>query len=320
MILFFFLLKRSLKKLTSDFNQFNCGRMSKEEFLTTYGHLRSGTYDITSARYDQMKHFLDKENELSPYDQVQQLDKQRFAVDDKAQQCIQNALKKIGLHIGADQFINFIIRATEYRELSKFEFTKSLSDSIELFVKAGEKLGIRREDLCHVDLNRLMSSRNPDISDENHIREVIQASIERHRKEREWYKSVILPPVIRSQEDFDYVEFYTARPNFITNKCVQGETVVLNGCQGDALPEIKGRIVLIENADPGYDWIFVQDILGLITKYGGIASHMAIRCAEFGIPAVIGCGENIYNQMLSKKKISLDCSRKELFADAFDED
>ena len=37
-------------------------------------------------------------------------------------------------------------------------------------------------------------------------------------------------------------------------------------------------IVLIENADPGYDWIFSKNIKGLITKNGGINSHMSIRC------------------------------------------
>ena len=44
---------------------------------------------------------------------------------------------------------------------------------------------------------------------------------------------------------------------------------------------------MIENADPGFDWIFGSKILGLITKYGGVNSHMAIRCAELEIPAGI---------------------------------
>ena len=30
--------------------------------------------------------------------------------------------------------------------------------------------------------------------------------------------------------------------------------------------------------------------------YGGANSHMAIRCAEFNIPAAIGCGTLIYDQ------------------------
>ena len=70
---------------------------------------------------------------------------------------------------------------------------------------------------------------------------------------------------------------------------------------------LKNNIVAIENADPGFDWIFSKRIKGLITKYGGVNSHMAIRCAEFGIPAAIGCGEQRFESLLSKDKIILDC-------------
>ena len=43
---------------------------------------------------------------------------------------------------------------------------------------------------------------------------------------------------------------------------------------------LKNKIILIENADPGYDWIFSHKIIGLVTKYGGANSHMTIRCSE----------------------------------------
>ena len=75
-------------------------------------------------------------------------------------------------------------------------------------------------------------------------------------------------------------------------------------------PNLHDKIVLIENADPGFDWIFSQDIAGLITKYGGANSHMAIRCAEFGIPAAIGCGEQRYDLLKKGKKIRLDCAAR----------
>ena len=49
-----------------------------------------------------------------------------------------------------------------------------------------------------------------------------------------------------------------------------------------------------------HDYLFSKNIGGLITCYGGANSHMAIRCAELGIPAVIGCGENGLLNILSK--------------------
>ena len=71
--------------------------------------------------------------------------------------------------------------------------------------------------------------------------------------------------------------------------------------------DLSGKIVVVSKADPGYDWIFGYNIGGLITQYGGAASHMAIRCAEFGIPAAIGCGEKIYSYVSGLNYLEIDC-------------
>ena len=76
--------------------------------------------------------------------------------------------------------------------------------------------------------------------------------------------------------------------------------------------DIKNKIVIIKNADPGYDWIFSHEIAGLVTAYGGVNSHMAIRCAEFAIPAVIGVGEDRFSRMIKLKRIKIDCKNKRI--------
>ena len=58
----------------------------------------------------------------------------------------------------------------------------------------------------------------------------------------------------------------------------------------------KNNIILIENADPGFDFLFGLGIKGLITRYGGVNSHMAIRCLEENIPACIGIGEDNFEK------------------------
>ena len=76
----------------------------------------------------------------------------------------------------------------------------------------------------------------------------------------------------------------------------------------DNKTNLTGKVVLIEGADPGFDWIFSQNIKALVTKYGGVNSHMAIRCAEFGIPAAIGCGEQRFERLQKSNQVSIDCS------------
>ena len=63
--------------------------------------------------------------------------------------------------------------------------------------------------------------------------------------------------------------------------------------------------------------MLTQDLIGflrtvsqaLITKYGGVNSHMAIRCAEFNIPAAIGCGEQRYEILRQLEELEIDCER-----------
>ena len=79
----------------------------------------------------------------------------------------------------------------------------------------------------------------------------------------------------------------------ITQKIINGEVILEKNILSK---NIANKIICIESADPGYDYLFSKNIKGLITCYGGANSHMAIRCAEIGIPAVIGCGEQSFNK------------------------
>ena len=51
---------------------------------------------------------------------------------------------------------------------------------------------------------------------------------------------------------------------------------------------------------------------GLITKYGGINSHMAIRCNELSIPAAIGVGDKIFSELIYSNKVQLNCTNNTL--------
>ena len=123
-------------------------------------------------------------------------------------------------------------------------------------------------------------------------------------------KYITLPSLIFSDESISLVESLSSNPNFITSKSLTEEAISIESLSHDNYDNIFGKIVVIENADPGYDWIFSKNISGLITKYGGAASHMAIRCAEFDIPAAIGCGDVLYEKSLKANMVNLDCNNK----------
>ena len=73
---------------------------------------------------------------------------------------------------------------------------------------------------------------------------------------------------------------------------------------------INNKIVVIENADPGFDYIFSYKIKGLITKFGGANSHMSIRCMELNIPAIIGLGRFDYEKIVNSKNVFFNSKEK----------
>ena len=137
---------------------------------------------------------------------------------------------------------------------------------------------------------------------------IIKASIERRRR-FQITKSLNLPSIILNESDVFYFFDSKSEPNYITDKSVVGNIHIY--CNGSKIKNISGKIVLIESADPGYDWIFSHNIIGLITKYGGANSHMAIRSNELGIPAAIGVGR-LYDSLISTKVVEIDSTSKRI--------
>ena len=281
------------------------GQLDRRAFLQRYGHLRAGTYDITASRYDKAQELFESNAQA-----VFQRSEENFSFEADTEKQIDQIMRAEGIDCRARDLVRFMTASIENREDAKFEFTKSLSDALELIAEAGAMLGFSREELAHADFATLMKFRNPEHGDVAYAKEVIVQSIERHKNERAWYDAVILGPVITGPEDFYFIEPYTSIPNFITQKDVQGEVIRFESIKHAKEIVLEGKIILLENADPGFDWIFAKNPLGVITKYGGAASHMAIRCAEFNIPAAIGIGEELYGSLRHIKKIALQCEKK----------
>ena len=121
-----------------------------------------------------------------------------------------------------------------------------------------------------------------------------------------------LPNIILNKKDIYFFEERKASPTFITTKEIISEFKYIK--KDFKNMNLKNKIVCIENADPGFDFIFNHDIKGLITAFGGPNSHMSIRCNEFNLPAAIGIGEKKFQQLIIKNSVYLNCEKKILSA------
>ncbi|MDP3771737.1 MAG: PEP-utilizing enzyme, partial [bacterium] len=277
------------------------GQLTKDVFLERYGHLRPGTYDICSPRYDQREDIFHGVLQRAGRHAVSQTP--TLTTTQHVQ--IAELLSTHDLDITVEAFFAYIRDAITAREYAKFVFTKNLSDALEILGGWGENVGLSREELSFIEIHEILDTLNTATGRtlEQHLRERSRAG----RMAHELTQAMQLPYLIERPEDVAIVPLLLHKPNFITTLTVRAPLVFLDGKHLHA-PELTGRIVAIESADPGFDWVFTRDIRGLVTKYGGANSHMAIRCAEFGLPAAIGCGEQIFDRICHARAIELNCS------------
>ncbi|NDF48113.1 MAG: hypothetical protein EB158_08070 [Nitrosopumilaceae archaeon] len=285
-----------LSEFQNDLIAYHDKKLSYSDFIKKYGHLRPGTYDITAMRYDKTNSYFNMD-----FKKPRRHKNVTLTIDYK------EIFKKHGLDTSVD-FLFFLKEAIAKREFVKFSFTKNLSEAMELIADACNEIGFTRDDIANLDLKSIMSDYKT--VSKAQLQQTWKNKISKNKQKKIIYSFLVLPPLITSSSDFEIIKYYSAKPNFITEKSISSEIIVLDDSK--AKSDLKNKIILLENADPGYDWIFTRNPSGLITKYGGVASHMSIRCAELNLPAAIGCGEIIYEQLLLSSKVLLDCKNKQI--------
>ncbi len=292
-------LSTPLTEIQNDFVDYKNKKLSKHEFLKKYGHLRPGTYDITNPTY------YDNEDFLSDISFTKKIKKNKLSFNKK--NFSELILKKLNID-SSFSIIDFISTVIVEREKFKFEFTKNLSISLDLISQIGKDLNLTQNEIANLEITDIFKSK---LKTKSKIISVWNKKINSQKTSRFLNEKLILPQVITSKDDFEIINYFIAKPNYITNKNIKKPILELNS--NTNLSNIQDSILLIENADPGFDWIFTKNPAGLITKYGGVASHMAIRCGEIDLPAAIGTGELLFEKLRSSIKIQLDCKNQQIF-------
>ena len=293
----------SIKTISSEINQ--ALYLDKKKFKKKYGHLRPDTYEITSPNYrDGFDLYFNKIEKNH-----KQNKKNYFKLNFKQVRQVNSFLKKNNFSINCGELFLFFKKSIELREYSKFVFTKSIDQIFQNLKKFGKRNRIKVDDLSYLTIQNIIDiyynleyrSINRNLSDKinNNKQNYIELS------------NINLPEVIIEKNDIYYFEEKNTKVNFVGTDKASGKVLHLRKMHKTT--NLSKKIICIENADPGYDFLFSKNISGLITKYGGANSHMAIRCYELGIPAAIGVGNYLFEDIIKKKFIDINCEIKKIF-------
>ena len=156
--------------------------------------------------------------------------------------------------------MKYIKNAIIAREYSKFIFTRSVSNILELIANYAKKNGISKDQISHVDLNSILSGLKNNSNNRNKLLKISSLNEKKHKIST----LVRLPQVLTDKDGVYVVPFQVSHPNFITEKKVTAEILIIKS--EFIKKSLKDKIIIIESADPGFDWIFSHNIKGLITR------------------------------------------------------
>ena len=278
--------------------------LSRTAFLKKYGHLRPGTYDISSLRYDEAPELYFDWHDRSESDEDK---KDIFRMSMPQLNSLRSKLNENGLTNDVLELMDFIKTVIEGREYGKFAFTRNLSKAIQMIKDIGEKEGISKEDCAYINA-RVVKELYVSTKD---VKTVFLHSIEQGKADCEMTEAITLPPFISGEQDVMGFYYPDSEPNFVTSGKVNAEVRILE--EKIETEDLAGKILLIPSADPGYDWIFSHGIKGFITMYGGANSHMAIRAGELGIPAAVGVGTKAFDKYKRARVLELDALNKAIY-------
>lgn len=273
-----------------------------------FGHLRQSQFDLHEPNFAEQniceKSLPDLEN-LQIKLEENQMKRLRYGLE-------MDSLKD---QLSADVFeeLRSLVEKTRFcdesRERVKFVFMKEYDLLRPLLLKISEYFQLESFAdifyLSHDDIKAFLHA-DPLPTDE------IKGQIIRNRYRERIFQQIEMPDVIMKDYDVLAVQNRANEAVFVSNLPeVKGEIFyVQKASQLTDFDQLRDKILLLEDSDQGSSHLFNFGIKGVITKVGSAHSHMAVLLREYGLPAVLAVGEEMFQRLKVGRSVSINCREK----------
>jgi len=276
------------------------GEMSREAYLTQYGHQHANEDELSQPRPYEDPSWLDRqlaELEENPVD-VEKLVENRAAQFDATWQEFERRYPKKAKTLR--QKIDKLTQATSFREAARSELTRSLDVIRAWFLRAGELTGLG-DDIFLLTYQEVLDV----LSGDSAVTAYVRARRETCEKYRalppypQWIRGRFDPvqwasDPDRRQDVFDPHASIPSIPDSDTLKGLPGSAGRVEGSvrlikspdESDQLQQ--GEILVAVTTNIGWTPLFPR-AAAVITEIGAPLAHAAIVARELGNPAVVGC-------------------------------
>lgn len=284
-------IRRAVETIASEFHA-AWSDDDRSALMRRFGRQRAGTFELCAPTLSDVAADL-----AEARTDAAQAHAATFVLHPSEKADMAAALRDCGLALTPDALVAQYARAVRARELGKFALADRVSAVLEAIAGLAQQRGIGRDDAGWLPLDALLA---PD-ADGIALRERAHEARARHALESQ----LRMPLLIGRGGSLDVVAFLPGRPNYVGHGRAQGRPVVADAHSRPAhVP--PHAMLAIASADPGFEWMFLRRPAAIVTAYGGPNSHIAIRCVELGIPALLGVGPEAFRRIATAARLMID--------------
>jgi len=292
------------EKLQRDLLSFARHEKDKDALAAEYGHLRPGQMDMFAPVY---RDDIAKNLNISAYTgiSVQEINAREQEINKRYGDFMLYYSTLDGAHRKDIDDLRLVFSAREY---VKHEFMKAYDRLAGKIKNIAGTAGFQDSQTARMSLDdALLLERDP--SSKKMIEEKLSGENDP--------AFIMLPGVIHGDTDLRCMEISSKHGTYFSKKCVAALPLVVTDENLGQLKaeDVRGRILVMDHADPGYDFLLLYEPAGIITRIGGPASHIAIRVNERGLPACIGSGLDPQS-IDGTKNYVLDCRNEKHYQGA----